>query len=150
VLQRGLSSFFCQSPGLLPLSCFIVSCLLSSHSQLAPLHAEHLPHHHHNLHLTLVWICLVSLCYHSSCLFLLSFQVYGFLSLRHIRFTKILSYQQGSFLSSWSSSSVSARLSACVSAKNAEVMFEWNVLTAPICKSRCGVRIVSYVLPPPL
>jgi hypothetical protein len=55
-LQRGLSCFS-PLPKLRPVLCLISSYLLLSSSHLAPLFAEHLPHHHHNRHVTLVWIC---------------------------------------------------------------------------------------------
>jgi hypothetical protein len=110
-----------------------------------PMCAEGLTHHPHYHHSILIQFCHICLCFAQQ--FTIIFKAWWIICFKAIRFMKLLSHQQWSSLCPWCCPTVSVRLPTCVSMGNSGMKFEWALLTAPICKSRCGARTISHVHP---
>jgi hypothetical protein len=76
-----------------------------------------------------------------------SSRIMNFIVFGRIRFMKLLSHHQGSFLSPWCCLTLMAQLPTCVPAGNSAVKVEWTRLADPTYKSRCGARNMSHVHP---
>lgn len=99
-------------------------------------------------HIILIVIWIGHVCVFHKSLSSSSSRLIGFLVLWPIRFMKLLSHQQRSFLSPRSCPVVSAWFPTCLYLHRTQKMnVEWTILTAAVCKFRCGAQTTSHVDP---